>query len=92
MKFSTIEILIVFVAGLLIAGCTDNTRARSFGGTSELTVPADKKLVNITWKGEDNSLWILLRDRKTNEVPETFIFQEKSRLGLMEGKVIIKEQ
>ena len=49
-----------------------------------------KKLVNATWKDGDN-LWYLVRVMRTNEVPETTEFVEKSSYGLNEGKVVFEE-
>lgn len=49
-----------------------------------------RKVLNVTWK--DDSLWILTRPTKTNEKPETLIFQEESAYGFIEGKVVITEQ
>ena len=74
---------------LLFAGCTQNERAKLFGGSATETLPANTKLVNVTWK--EANLWILTRPMRTNEVAEKYEFAERSNFGLMEGKITIVE-
>ena len=74
----------------LLLSCTENQRAKSFGGKATIKLTKGQKLVEATWKGED--LWYLTRERRVNEPIETYIFQENSSFGLLEGKVIFKEQ
>ncbi len=74
---------------LFSAGCTENQRARQFGGTAHETLPAGQKLLVATWK--QDSLWVLTRTMRAGEVPETYEFRESSSLGVVEGKVIITE-
>jgi hypothetical protein len=82
--------LILLFSILLLAGCTENARARKFGGAATYRVEAHQKVVNVTWKEAD--LWILTRPAKDGEVPETLKFQEKSSLGILEGTIILQEQ
>lgn len=91
MKFGVIEVLLVFVAGMLVVGCSANERARAFGGTSKVELANNRKLVNITWKDEGN-LWILTRERRSNEPIDTYEFKENSGFGLVQGTVIIEER
>lgn len=75
---------------LLVAlSCTENSRARQFGGTTIVDLPKGTKLVTATWKKAD--LWYLYRPMTESETPQTTTFQEQSNLGMMEGKVIFKE-
>ena len=78
---------IVFVL-LGCSGC--NMMAKSYGGTTSVDLPTGQKLTEVTWK--DNSLWYLTRPMREEEEAETWIFQEKSNSGIMEGKVILKEK
>lgn len=78
------------VIALATVSCTENTRARTWGGTSTIDLEPGKGLVNATWKNAD--LWILTRDRSVDEQPETYRFSENSSFGVMEGTIIIKEQ
>lgn len=74
----------------VLAGCTDNQRARQFGGTTTEELPANTKLVIATWK-QDN-LWMLTRKMRDDEKAESYEFIESSSFGMMNGKVVIKER
>ena len=71
------------------AACTQQQRAKNFGGTATVDLPKGQKLVVATWKR--NSLWTLTRDIRSDEKPESYTFQESSSFGIMEGKVIFRE-
>lgn len=55
-----------------VLSCTDNQRARTFGGEETIELPKNRVLLNATWKQAD--LWLLTKDTLTNEV----FFNEKS--------------
>ena len=78
--------IIMMVTGivLLVASCTDNERARRFGGTEQVELKPDEIVLNVTWK--ENEMWICTKDTTTN----TVYFREKSSWGVMEGTVILK--
>lgn len=78
--------IIMMVTGivLLVASCTDNERARRFGGTEEVELKPNEVVLNVTWK--ENEMWICTKDTTTN----TVYFREKSSWGVMEGTVILK--
>jgi hypothetical protein len=82
--------LVIFLAAFVL-GCTANTRAKKWGGTVNVTIPADRQFVNITWK-DDNSLWVLSVPREPGHQAKTYLFKEESSFGLVEGKVIIVEK
>jgi len=82
-------ILALITCTLIMVGCTDNSRARNWGGTLTTNLPKGTKFINATWK--DSDMWVLTRPMNTNDVAETFTFQEKSRFGMLEGKVIFVE-
>lgn len=83
--------LALIVVGLLVSvGCTENIRAKSFGGSMTTALPACRKLVNITWK--DGNLWYLTRPwRVGGDFPESYTFSEVSAYGVFEGAVEVKE-
>lgn len=85
-------ILIAAFFGLI--GCTDNVKTSIYGGSQTIHLKPGQRLENITWKSVNNSpasLWILTRERKVGELPETHEFSEKSSLGIMQGIVTIVE-
>ena len=84
------SIIVGLVVGMIfMAGCTANSRAKYWGGKEEFNLPANKKLVNVTWK--DNAMWYFVREMRIGEVAETYEFCEKSGFGMIEAKVIIKD-
>jgi hypothetical protein len=81
--------LLLILSFALMFGCTGNIRAKKYGGTYNVDLPAHKKLVNVTFK--DANLWFLVREAKFGEGVETFELIEDSSWGILNGKVIIKE-
>ncbi len=91
MKRRTIYLAIILIfAGFLLFSCTENQRAKKYGGTATVKLPEGTKLIEATWKGDD--LWYLYRPRREGELIETYTFKEESNFGVMEGKVIFKER
>ena len=78
------RLFVLFIVAISLVSCTDNQRARSFGGTETIKLLPNEEFVNITWK-QDN-LWIIVKDKNTGN----FYAREKSSFGVMEGKVIIE--
>lgn len=82
--------MLCIAATIMVVGCTDNERARNWGGKETVILPKGKKLINVTWKQDE--LWYLVRERHENETPEVYEFAEKSSWGILEGKVEFVEQ
>lgn len=80
----TLLIILTLIACVCI-GCTENERARSWGGTEKIELNQHEILLNITWKGTD--MWLLTIDTTTHIKH----FRERSTLGIMEGEIIIQE-
>ena len=81
---------LLLVCSITFIGCTENQRAKVIGGTVTIKLEPGKKLEMLTWKDAD--LWIQTRDFRPEEFAETHYFQEKSKYGVFEGKIIIIEQ
>lgn len=75
--------LFVLFMFIVCTSCTDNNRARHFGGTETVKLFPKEKFINITWK--ETSLWVITQDTTTG----VFYAREKSSYGLLEGKIII---
>ncbi len=89
-KLLTLLSVFVFTIILLTSiGCTDNQKAKNWGGTAKVDVANGQKLINVTWK-EDN-LQILSRKMKPTEKADVYEFYEESSFGMMEGTYIITE-
>lgn len=82
-------VLLLFVS-LFMLSCTQNQRARNFGGDSTVYLPEGKKLVNVSWKEDD--LWYLVRDRQDGESIETYQLIEDSSYGVLSGTVTLQEK
>ncbi len=79
------KIKLLFITSLIfITSCTKNQRARTFGGTENVSLNINESLLNITWK-QDN-MWILTLDTVT----KIKYFRENSSFGILEGQIIIK--
>jgi uncharacterized lipoprotein YehR (DUF1307 family) len=65
--------------------CTENERAKKWGGDFNLKLEPNEELINITWKGDD--LWYLVKNTKTGLVQ----FKEHSSYGVWEGEITIEE-
>jgi hypothetical protein len=84
--------LLLFSIAILIS-CTEEQRAKSFGGTATINLIKNTKLVNVTWK-EGDDLWILTRKMKVNEKADTLEFFKHSGKVIKwtgEGKVVFIE-
>lgn len=81
--------LILASLALVAVSCTENSRARNYGGTAQVDLPANTKLIGATWKNDE--LWYLYRPAREGEKPEMLTLQESSSFGIIEGKVIFKE-
>lgn len=84
MKYLALLLLIPF-----LSNCTEQKRVKKYGGTMDINLPKNQKFVNATWKGEQ--IWYVHRPMRPDEISETYIFREKSKLGIIEGKIIFRE-
>lgn len=76
---------ILFLSAIIfLSSCTENQRARKFGGSEEIELPENHRLINVAWKQDD--LWLLTEDTTTH----TFYCREKSSWGIWEGEITIK--
>lgn len=69
---------------LLVTSCTENSRARNWGGSETLELKEGEILQNMTWKNDD--LWIQTIDTTTG----VCYFRESSSWGVWEGEITIK--
>lgn len=72
------------------AACTENQKAKNYGGTAEVTLPKGQKLVTCTWK--DDNLWYLTRPMTPTDSATVYSFHEESSFGVWEGTYTIIEQ
>lgn len=77
------------VGVLILISCTGNQRSRLYGGTTEIKLPKNHKLVTVTWK--ETNIWYLTKPMIESDKPETYHFNEESNWGVVEGDVIFIE-
>jgi len=75
---------------IVIMSCTQNQRAKQWGGTAYYSIPADKEFVFATWKESD--LWIVTKPREVGHEPKVYTMTEESSWGVLQGGVIITEE
>jgi hypothetical protein len=78
------KLMMILVTMVVMSSCTDNARARHFGGTETLALNPNEVVLNVTWK--DNDMWICTKDTTSCVV----YFREKSSWGMVEGAVVFK--
>lgn len=62
---------------------------KAWGGTGTINLPKGRKLVTLTWK--ETQIWYLTRPMDSNDVAQTYQFQEESSWGMIEGTYNIIE-
>lgn len=82
------SIALVMMA-LVVSSCTDNQRARMYGGTMKVELPKGQRLVEATWK--NHNLWYLTEPMDSDYIPKIKTFKEDSNFGIVEGDVIFIE-
>jgi hypothetical protein len=73
----------------LVSSCTQNERAKMYGGTATINLEPNQKLVDVTWK--ETSIWYMTKPMSSTDSAETYTFQEESSFGMVQGKVIFIE-
>jgi hypothetical protein len=73
-----------------LTSCTENQRAKNFGGSAKVELPQGTKFVGATWK--EDALWYAYRPARADEKPETVTLKEQSSFGLLQGEVVFSER
>jgi hypothetical protein len=82
-------IIITLITTMLFVGCTENYKAKVWGGTMTVNLDGGQKLVDVTWK--ETSLWYMTKPMTSTDIAETYTFREESSFGIIQGKVIFIE-
>lgn len=83
------KLFLAIMLGVMVTSCTENSRVKNWGGEGTINLPKGRKLVTVTWK--ETQVWYLTRPMTSNDVAETYQFQEESSWGVMEGTYTIVE-
>ena len=79
-------IAVTMLSLAFVTSCTENIRARQFGGKEQITLKPNEKLINITWKDAD--MWVLTEDTLSH----IKYFRESSSFGVFQGEISIHDQ
>lgn len=85
----TVFAILLTLLAFSMTACTENQRAREFGGEMTVQVPCDQVVFDVTWKGED--LWYATQPARPDWRPERKTFSEAASFGLVEGRVTLVE-
>lgn len=84
------RIKLIFAIGCLsltlLSGCGLSAR---HGGKDTINLSPGTKLESINWAGD--SLWILTRDIRGDEFPETYTYSQHNKTIGFKGEVVIIE-
>ena len=83
------KLILTIFLGVMVASCTENSRVKSWGGEGTINLPKGRKLINVTWK--EDQIWYLTRPMNSDDVAQTYKFQEESSWGVIEGTYNIIE-
>lgn len=83
------KFLLIIATVLLFASCTEQNRARNFGGEVTINAPVGYKVTSATWK-EDN-IFYFLEPMEDGYVPKEKKFIESSSYGVFETEVTFIE-
>ena len=83
-------VFLAILAVMCLTACTEQDRAKNWGGSMTVQIDPGYKLVEATWK--DDNLWILIEPMDEGYQPKTKIFKESSSFGIMEGSITFKER
>lgn len=90
---TSVKIFFILVAVILIANlcsCTENERAKNWGGTMTVDVEPGYEVMMATFKS-DASMWYMVRKMADDYTPTDKILIEDSGWDIIHGKVIFHE-
>ena len=83
------KFLLIIATVLLFASCTEQNRAKKFGGEVTIEAPVGYKVTSATWKGDN--IFNFLEPMEDGYLPKEKKFIESSSYGLFETKVTFIE-
>lgn len=87
-----IAIFVLWYTGGALWHAFDQKWTKTWGGTMYIDLDKGKRIQNATWK-EGDHLWMFIVPRAEGEAPgPPREFQEYSKYGVLEGKIIFREK
>lgn len=81
--------LFLLFALVIMCSCTENQKARNFGGKMTIELPKGEKLINATWK--EVNLFYLTEPMEEGYIPKSKKFRESSNFGIWESEITFVE-
>ncbi len=81
--------LILVALVVILFSCSDNNRAKNWGGKETVNLPKGERLVTATWKDDD--LWYVTEPMPEGYTPNSKKFYQSSSWGIWEGQVTFVE-
>lgn len=75
MRKVLVAITAIIVASILLMACSDQERAKYYGGSATIDLPKGEKLVTVTWK-DNADIWYLTRPMTPKDSAETYYFRQ----------------
>lgn len=85
MKTKVLLFLVALFGIFSLSSCTENQRARQFGGDMTIRLKPGEKLMMATWKNDD--LFYLTEPMEEGYVPKVKTFYEDSSYGMLQTTV-----
>lgn len=79
------EKIIMSIMMLTLTSCTENSRARNFGGTVTIHVAKGYKCTMATWK--NTNLFYFIEPMDSGYIPKTKWLIEDAQFGILNGKI-----
>jgi hypothetical protein len=70
------KLFLIAISAFALSSCTEQQRAKEFGGDMTINLPKGEKLVNVTWKGEAD-IWYLTRPMTSTDSVQTYTFHQE---------------
>ena len=81
---------LVMAMTISFSSCTNNQRAKEWGGTMTINVDPNYKVTMATFKG-DADMWYMIEPMEDDYAPKDKILIEESTWDVFHGKVIFHE-
>jgi len=80
---------LVMAMAISFSSCTENQRAKHWGGSMTINVKSGYKVTMATFK--ENDMWYMVEPMDEDYVPKDKMLIEDSNWGMIEGKVTFHE-
>lgn len=83
------KLFFILLTGLLVCSVFSQTELKTMHGKERIDLPPNTKLMSVNYTG--SKLYYLVREMKSEENPELYLFKEHSVFGMFEFSVELAE-